>query len=152
MKQARRLGFTGMVFGPESMNVPSVKEIAGRDADGAIYGSAYVIPPTIEQSINQMHKDFFSAFVAEFGKMPDSQVAMRCYDAVNLLGEAIKRAGSLDGTAIRDQLDSMHGVEGLAGTFDFRGNNGEGILYSRMFAIKDGKDILLDDYLKSLGK
>lgn len=152
MKQARRLGFTGMVFGPESMNVPSVKEIAGADADGAIYGSAYVIPPTIEESINQMHKDFFQSFVAEFGKMPDSQVALRCYDAVNLLAEAIKQAGSLEGPAIREKLDTMHGVEGLAGTFDFRGNKGEGILYSRMFAIKDGKDILLDDYLKMLGK
>jgi branched-chain amino acid transport system substrate-binding protein len=152
MKQARRLGFTGLVFGPESMNVPSVKEVAGKDADGAIYGSAYVIPDTIEESINQMHKDFFTAFVAEFGAMPESQVAMRCYDAVNLLAEAIRRAGSLDGTAIRDQLDNLYGVEGLAGTFDFRGNHGEGILYSRMFAIKDGKDILLEDYLASLGK
>jgi len=150
LKQIRRLGFTGLVFGPESLNVPSVKEVAGADADGAVYGSAYVIPKTPDEAINQMHKDFFQAFLDEFGQMPDSQCALRTYDAVNLLALAIKTAGTVEGPAVRDALANIHGVEGLAGTFDFRGNNGEGILEARMFAIKDGKDILLEDYLKSM--
>ena len=149
MKQARQGGFNGLVFGPESLSVPSVKDVAGKDADGAVFGSSYVIPVKPEDSINKMHENFFKAFVAEFKKMPDSQTAMRCYDAVYIIAEAIKRANSLNGTAIRDQIANMKGVEGLAGTFDFVGNNGEGIMDTRIFAIKDGKDILLEDFLRT---
>jgi branched-chain amino acid transport system substrate-binding protein len=77
---------------------------------------------------------------------------MRCYDAVKILAEAIKRAKSLDGTAIRDQIANLHDFTGLAGVFDFRGGNGEGIKELRMFAIKDGKDILLSEFLKTYKK
>ncbi len=148
MKQLRRLGFTGYVFGPESMNVPSVKEVAGKDADGAIYGSAYVIPASPDGAIDDYQKQFFQAYMDKFGSMPKSQTAMRAYDATYLLAEAIKIAGTTDGQAVRDALAGINGYEGLAGTFDFRGNSGEGILVARMFAIQDGKDVLLADYLK----
>ena len=149
MKQARQNGFTGLVFGPESLSVPSVKDVAGKDADGAVFGSSYVIPVKPEDAFDKVHESFFKAFVAEFKKMPDSQTAMRCYDAVYIIAEAIKRANSLDGTAIRDKIASMKGFDGLAGTFDFVGKNGEGITFSRIFAIKDGKDVLLADFLKT---
>ncbi len=152
VKQARLNGFSGLVFGPESLSVPSVKEVAGRDADGSVFGSSYVIPAKPELAINKMHEDFFKAFVAEFGRMPDSQTALRAYDSVKIFAEAFKRAKSVDGTAVRDQIANLYGLEGLAGTFDFRGGNGEGIREARMFAIKDGRDILLSDYLKSVKK
>jgi branched-chain amino acid transport system substrate-binding protein len=152
VKQARLNGFDGLVFGPESLSVPSVKEVAGRDADGAVFGSSYVIPPTPEQAINKLHEAFFKAFVAEFGKMPDSQTALRAYDSVKIFAEAAKRANSTDGTAVRDQIANLHGYEGLAGVFDFRNGNGEGIREARMFAIKDGRDILLEEYLKTVKK
>lgn len=152
VKQARLNGFDGLIFGPESLSVPSVKDVAGKDADGSVFGSSYVIPAKPEQALNKMHEDFFKAFVVEFGRMPDSQTALRTYDSVKIFAEAFKRAKSLDGTAVRDQIANMYGFEGLAGTFDFRGGNGEGIRESRMFAIKDGKDILLSEYLKTYKK
>jgi branched-chain amino acid transport system substrate-binding protein len=99
-----------------------------------------------------MHQAFFKAFVAEFGKMPTSQTALRAYDSAALFVEAFKRAKSANGSAVRDQLANLSGFEGLAGTFDFRNGNGEGIREARMFAIKNGKDILLVDYLKTMGK
>jgi branched-chain amino acid transport system substrate-binding protein len=147
MRQARQNGFSGLVFGPESLSVPSVKDVAGRDADGAVFGSSYVIPVRPEDAFDRRHEAFFRAFVAEFGKMPDSQTAMRCYDGVYIIAEAIRRANSLDGTAIRDQIAAMRGFEGLAGVFDFVGNNGEGINEARIFAIHQGRDILLSDFL-----
>lgn len=148
VKQARRAGFTGLIFGPESLSVPSVLEVAGRDADGCVFGTAYIVPAKPEDAISKKEKDFFTAFVAEFGKMPDSQVAMRTYDAVNLLKLAIEKAKSVEGPAVRDALEAIHGVEGLAGVFDFRGSNGEGIHEARMFAVHEGKYVLLEDYLK----
>lgn len=152
VKQARLNGFEGLIFGPESLSVPSVKDVAGRDSDGAVFGSQYVIPTRPEDAFDKTHESYFKAFVAEFGRMPDSQTSMRCYDAVKIFAEAIKRAKSLDGTAIRDQIANLYGFSGLAGTFDFRGGNGEGVRELRMFAIKGGKDILLSDFLKTYKK
>jgi branched-chain amino acid transport system substrate-binding protein len=152
VKQARLNGFDGLIVGPESLSVPSVKEVAGRDAEGAVFGSSYVIPPKPEQAFNKMHQDFFKAFVTEFGKMPDSQTALRTYDSVMIFAEAVKRAKGTDGTAVRDQIASLNGFEGLAGVFDFRNGKGEGIREARMFAIKNGQDVLLDDYLKTIKK
>jgi branched-chain amino acid transport system substrate-binding protein len=152
MKQARQNGFKGLVFGPESLSVPSVKEVAGKDAEGAVFGSSYVIPTKPEDAIDKVHENFFKAFVAEFKKMPDSQTAMRCYDGVYIIAEAIKKANSLDGTAIRDQIASLKGLEGLAGVFDFVGRKGEGVSEARIFAVKDGKDVLLAEFLKTFKK
>jgi branched-chain amino acid transport system substrate-binding protein len=152
VKQARLNGFDGLIVGPESLSVPSVKEVAGRDAEGAVFGSSYVIPPKPEQAFNKLHQDFFKAFVTEFGKMPDSQTALRTYDSVMIFAEAVKRAKGTDGTAVRDQIASLNGFEGLAGVFDFRNGKGEGIRAARMFAIKNGQDVLLEDYLKTIKK
>jgi len=149
VKQARLSGFDGFVFGPESLSVPSVKDVAGKDSNGAVFGSSYVIPAKPELAMNKMHEDFFKSFVAEFGKMPDSQTALRAYDSVYLFAEAFKRAKSVKGPAVRDVIANLYGYEGLAGTFDFRGGNGEGIREARMFIIQDGRDILLADYLKT---
>jgi branched-chain amino acid transport system substrate-binding protein len=152
VKQARQNGFNGLIFGPESLSVPSVKDVAGKDADGSVFGSSYVLPQKPEDAINKLHENFFKAFVTEFKKMPDSQTALRAYDAVYLLAEACKKAGSTDGPAVRDQLANLAGFEGLAGIFDFRGKNGEGIGEARMFAIKDGKDVLFSEYAKTMKK
>ena len=152
VKQARLGGFEGLIFGPESLSVPSVKDVAGKDADGSVFGTQYVIPAKPEDAIDKVHENYFKAFVAEFGHMPDSQTSMRCYDAVKIFAEVIKRAKSLDGTAIRDQIANLYGFTGLAGAFDFRGGNGEGVRELRMFAIKDGKDILLSEFLKTYKK
>ena len=65
---------------------------------------------------------------------------------------AVKRAKGTDGAAVRDQIANMYGFEGLAGVFDFRNGNGEGIREARMFAIKNGVDVLLEDYLKTVKK
>lgn len=138
-----------MFFGPESLSVPSVIEVAGADANGAVFGSPYIIPASPEDSINQLHKDFFTGYSDKYGEMPASVCAMRTYDAMNLFAKAMKDAGSIEGPAVQKVLSELNGVEGLAGVFDFRGNNGEGMSETRMFAIKDGKYILLEEYLKS---
>jgi len=96
VKQARLLGFEGLIFGPESLSVPSVLEVAGKYSDGCVFGTSYIVPSKPEEAVDKMQQDFFKAFVAEFGKMPESQTAMRCYDAVMIFAEAIKRANSLN--------------------------------------------------------
>ena len=78
-----------------------------------------------------------------------SEVAVRCYDGMYLLKAAAEKAGSTDGTAIRDALYTITDYDGLQGTFDFSIGAGEGLTESRLYIIDGGKDILLEDYLKN---
>ncbi len=49
-------------------------------------------------------KKFNADYTAFTGRAPDSWYAAPAYDAMRMLGQSIERAGSLDKTAIRDQL------------------------------------------------
>jgi len=152
VKQIRNAGYKGLIFGSEPLADPALIEVAGKDADGCVFGSAFLIPKTPEEGSTKKLRDYFTAFHKEHGRMPTSDCSMRAYDAVNLLAIAFKNAKTLEGPTVRDALENIHGVEGLAGVFDFRGHNGEGIHSANMFAIQGGKYVLLEDFLKTYKK
>jgi len=63
------------------------------------------------------------------------------YDALLVLTEAIKKAGSADKAAVRDALEGLTGVVGTGGIFNFsaQDHNGLGIDAFEMLTVKDGK-------------
>lgn len=139
-KQARQLGFDKQIFGCESYASQSVKEIAGKSANGVIYFATYIVPEKIEESHDPLMTKFLKAYLDKYGKMPDESLSFRTYDAVNIIAKGIVDAGSLDGTAIRDAIENITNYRGLAGVFNFKGNHGEGLDNIRLWIIKDGKD------------
>lgn len=148
MKQLRRFGYTGYIFGAEGFASPDVLEVGGDSSNGTIFGCAYVIPETPEDALSEKEKAFLKGYVDMYGGMPESDCAYRTYDSIYLFKDAIERAGTLDGTAVRDALENTE-YEGLVGTFDYKGNMGEGIHGVRMFIIDGGKINLLEEYLKT---
>jgi branched-chain amino acid transport system substrate-binding protein len=58
-------------------------------------------------------QNFVTAYRAKFGKEPDS-IAALAYDAVKVLGDAITRAGTTEGPAVRDAL-AVADVAGVTG-------------------------------------
>lgn len=148
MKQLRQAGYKGYVYGTESFLAPEVREIAGDAANGLLFMTPYIVPDTVEDSITPIEKEFNQKYFDKYGALPATDVAYRCYDALQVLKEGILRAKSLDGTKIRDQISELNGFVGLGGTFDYRGNNGEGLLKSRVFITHQNKQWNLDDFLK----
>ncbi|MEN6428146.1 MAG: ABC transporter substrate-binding protein [Phycisphaerales bacterium] len=63
------------------------------------------------------------------------------YDALLVLTEAIKKAGSTDKKAVRDALENLKGVVGTAGVFNFsaQDHNGLGLDAFTMLTVKDEK-------------
>lgn len=63
------------------------------------------------------------------------------YDALLLLTEAIKKAGSADRSKIRDGLESLKGVVGTAGVFNMSAQDHNGLTIDafEMLTVKDGK-------------
>ena len=65
---------------------------------------------------------FVGAYQSMFGIIPDGAAAMG-YDAVKLVATAMRRAGSLDKTAIRDELASTRGYKGATSLLSYDENH-----------------------------
>ncbi|HOW73713.1 MAG TPA: ABC transporter substrate-binding protein [Phycisphaerae bacterium] len=75
----------------------------------------------------------FKEDVSTFGGHP--------YDALLILTEAIKKAGSTDGEKVRDAIESLKGIVGTAGIFNFSAEDHSGLTIDafEMLTVKDGK-------------
>ena len=147
VKQARAGGFDKNIIGEQSLGAPEVKAVAGEAANGLIYGACFIMPKEKpEEAGIPAIIDFFQAYLDEYGEMCPSEVAVRCYDAMFIYKAAVEKAGSIDGTAVRDAMyETVY--EGLQGTFDFSIGAGEGLTTSRLYIIDDMQDVLVEDWM-----
>jgi branched-chain amino acid transport system substrate-binding protein len=136
MSQARDIGIPASVvfLGTVGMNNPKTVELAGKAADGALFGTTWY--PSSRGTVSQK---FAADFRAKFNSEPD-HFSAQAYDAVLLLGHAIGKAKTTTNRkAIRDALAKLEGVPGVLGEslrFD-----GDRHLVAKPFVLtfKDGK-------------
>ena len=107
--QARDLGMTMPMVGGDGWDSPTVIEIGGKSIDGSYFSDHYFVGdprPLVQQfvsKIEQRHK-----------KKPEANAALG-YDALKIFAAAATRAGSLDRTAIRDQIAATKEYDGVSG-------------------------------------
>jgi len=138
-KQLRQAGYKGLVLGAEGYTLPQVLEIAGSAADNVIFAAQYLIPDKPENAEDPMMRSFLAKYFEKHRRMPPSDNAYRGYDSVYIIAEGINKANSPDREKIRDAIENIENFKGLAGSFSFKGRNGEGIDHMRFFKIADGK-------------
>lgn len=64
--------------------------------------------------------EFVRAYQAEYGYPPENAFSALGYDTVNLLAEAIDRAGSGDPQAILEALGNTSGFKGVTGEISYQ--------------------------------
>ena len=95
IKQAREIGITCPMLGSDGWESPKLSEIAGKDAlKGCYYVSAFNAKDE-DKSV----QDFIKKFKEKYQKDPDI-FAMQGYNAGLILADALKRAGTTDGTKL----------------------------------------------------
>src|SRR5207248_2865506 len=94
-KQARSLGIKVPLLGGDGWDSPKLSEIGGSAIDGC-YFSTHFSP----KDQNPKVQDFVHKYQAKFNAMPDGMAPLG-YDAMMILADAIKAAGSTDGTKVR---------------------------------------------------
>ncbi len=104
VKAIRADGFQQIFIGGNSFNTPSIASEAGTAVEGAYVGSAW--NPGVDTSAS---KRFVAAYTERFGEAPDL-FAAQGYSSVYLLLDAVKRAGTTDGPALRDALAGIKDV------------------------------------------
>lgn len=110
-RQARELGINVPLMGGDGWDSDKTFEI-GRDAvNGCFFTNHYSA-----QEDRPEVKKFVDSYRAKYGgKTPDA-MAILGYDAMKLMADAIKRAGSTRGAAVRDALAATKDFPGASGS------------------------------------
>jgi branched-chain amino acid transport system substrate-binding protein len=104
--QENATGITATFLGGDGWDFVELITMGGVAVEGSYYTAFYAIDSPMGNN-----KNFIDAYQYMFGTDPEVDAALG-YDALRLIGTAIRRAGSLDTAAIRDEL---------AETYDYRG-------------------------------
>lgn len=130
-KQARDKGITVPLLGGDGWDAEQLYKIGGTALNGSFFSnhySPYDTDPAVVKFVND--------YTARYGAKPDA-LAATAYDAAKIMFDAIKRAGSLDGKAIRDALAATKEFPGVTGKVTFNENR-DAVKPIVMIEIKDG--------------
>jgi branched-chain amino acid transport system substrate-binding protein len=116
IKQLRQSGYMKLIAVGDGSNSPKLMEIAGKAAEGVYCFSN----PTVEYL--PAAKAFGENYKKKFNAEPGPYSALS-YDGMNLLADAMKRAGSADKAAIVKALKETKDFNGIAGPITFTAEN-----------------------------
>lgn len=132
-KQARELGFNGPLVGGDGWDSPDLVKIGGTAVENGYFTNHFS-----KDDPRPIVQEFVKKYQAKFGKVPDALAAL-AYDAMYIMLDAIKRAGSTDPEKIKKALaeTNINVVSGLV-TFD---KNRNPIKSAVIIAIKNGQQV-----------
>jgi branched-chain amino acid transport system substrate-binding protein len=113
VRQARALGIRAQFLASDTWDPAGVRGVA--DAEGTVVAHQWST-----QSPRAESRAFVERYRQRFGVDPRSTAAMT-YDAVFLLADAVTRAGSLEGEALRNALASTTDLRGVTGVIRYNG-------------------------------
>ncbi|HXG58184.1 MAG TPA: ABC transporter substrate-binding protein [Thermoanaerobaculia bacterium] len=130
--QARDLGIGVPLVGGDGWDSPAVIEIGGKAVNGSYFSDHYFHAdprPAVQRFVGEIRK--------RHGKNPEANAALG-YDAVRILVEAIRRAGSLDRARIRDEIAATKHFDGVSGVITM-GPDRNPVKPVAMIKIEDGR-------------
>ncbi|MFZ0062026.1 MAG: ABC transporter substrate-binding protein [Pyrinomonadaceae bacterium] len=130
-KQARDKGITVPIVGGDGWDSPSLYQIGGAALNGCYFSNHYS-----PDDADPLVQKFVSDYKSRYGSVPDA-LAATAYDAARIMFDAIKRANSLDGTAIRNALSATKEFPGVTGKVTFNENR-DAVKPIVMIKIEDG--------------
>jgi branched-chain amino acid transport system substrate-binding protein len=131
IKQMKQLGMTAKFLGGDGVQTPTFIELAGTDAEGALASN-----PGLPLDAMPGGAAFKAKFEAKYGKIQN--YAPYAYDAMHVLVDAMKRAGSSDPVKYLAELPKTD-YQGVTGRirFDAKGDLTGGAV--TLYQVKDGK-------------
>lgn len=108
-RQAQEAGLKVPLLGGDGWDSEKLMEIGGDALNGSYFSNHYS-PDDVTPEVQK----FIADFKAEHGAIPDGLAAMG-YDAAMILADAMKRAGSLTGEAIKTALAATKNYQAVTG-------------------------------------
>lgn len=119
IKQARELGMSQPIIGPDGFDSPKLKDIVGADKLNDVYFTTHF--SRVEK--NEDVQKFVDDYKAKYSKEPDTFAACG-YDLAYFAVDAIKRAGENPTTeTVKQALIDTKDFKGITGTFSMDENH-----------------------------
>ncbi len=113
IKQAREMGMTQPIIGPDGFDSVSLADLANAENLNDVYfTTAYTTVGASDEL-----QAFIDAYKAEYNEDPNMFSAL-AYDATNVLIQAIEEAGSTDHAAVQTAMAEIN-FNGVTGAFEF---------------------------------
>ena len=109
IRESRQLGIKAAFAGGDGWDGASLIPVGGKAIEGAYFSNHFSTEdesPAVQQFVEKYKK--------KYNRLPDAFAALG-YDSVNLLADAIKRAGSTDSIKLRDAIASTKDFPGVTG-------------------------------------
>ena len=132
IRQARQLGITVPFIGGDGWDSPELVSVGGTAVEGCYFSNHFS-----NQSTDPQVVAFVDAYRRKYGVDPDAMVALG-YDALKLLSDAMKRAGTTDPAKVNAAIAATKDFPGVTGriTLDEHRNPNKPAV---MLRVKDGK-------------
>lgn len=145
----RQLGMTAPLYQSHGVASTQFIELAGAAAEGVRVPSAPILVADQLPDSDPQKKlllDFIEEYSAAFGQTP-SAFAGNAYDSMLILRDALERAGSVDGKALRQAIEETSDLVATNGIFNMTPEDHNGLEFQslKMLEIRDGEFVLLDD-------
>jgi len=131
-KQAKELGITAPLLGGDGWDSPKLFELGGAALDGSYMVNHYSVDdpsPAVQKFVN--------AYKAKYGVVPDA-IAALAYDAMNVLADAVKRAGTTESAKLRDAIAQTKGFAGVTGSISINASR-DAVKPAVVFELRDKK-------------
>ena len=116
VKQMRDAGLDGPIIGGDGYDTPDLPAIAGAAANDVFFTTHALMDAA---GGTDPIKAFMAAYEAKYGHPVENAFAALGYDTVYLLKDAIERAGSMDGQALKSAIETTTDFPGITGSISF---------------------------------
>lgn len=115
-RQARELGMNMPLLGGDGWDSPELWKLGGESLKNAYISNHYSADNPAPEIQN-----FVKAYQAKFNTVPDALAAL-AYDSMNVLADAIKRAGGAgDSAKLKDAINATKNFAGVTGSISLDG-------------------------------
>ncbi|AGS24419.1 high-affinity branched-chain amino acid ABC transporter substrate-binding protein (plasmid) [Rhizobium etli bv. mimosae str. Mim1] len=135
LKQLRQAGVDIPVVGGDGYDTPLLLEMGGPAANNTYFTTHSFIGDGASPKVAA----FMKAYKDAYGRAPENTFAALGYDAMKLMADAIKRAGSDDSAKIHEAIKTTAGLEGITGTITYKDGNPVPEKSVTVIGVKDGK-------------
>ncbi len=147
IKNARQIGFKGRIF--QSHGFGNIKYVAaaGPAAEGVIFPAGRLLVADVLPA-NNPQKSVLMSYKRDYErkfKEDASTFGGHAYDAMTILTRAIEKAHSTDSAAVRNAIETLKGVVGTGGIFNFSPQDHNGLSMDSfvMLTVRKGKFAIL---------
>ncbi|MBK7859410.1 MAG: ABC transporter substrate-binding protein [Archangiaceae bacterium] len=131
-QQAEELGLKTVMMGGDGWDGPPLFELGGKAIEGSYVSNHYSA-----EDPSPIVQNFIKKYQERFKVVPDSLAALG-YDSARVGIEAMKRAPSLDGPALREAIAATKEFPGVAGTITLNAKR-DAEKPAVVLQVKDGK-------------